>query len=179
MLASGEGFKWSCSARTDSVDEELLEQMQQSGCRAIFFGVETGSERMQKIIDKHLDPRRTKEVIDAAERLGIHTTVSLIMGFPEETQDDLRQTIGMFIHAARYPRSTPQLNLLGPLAETPLYWKHRHELVLEELCSEVSHQGRNQDEADLELIRRHPEIFPNFYLIPTPHLDRKSLIELR
>ena len=37
----------------------------------------------------------------------------------------------------------------------------------------------NQDEADLELIRRYPEIFPNFYLIPTPHLDRMSLIELR
>jgi len=43
----------------------------------------------------------------------------------------------------------------------------------------MSHQGRYQDNADLELIRRYPEIFPNFYLIPAPHLDRKGLIELR
>jgi hypothetical protein len=85
----------------------------------------------------------------------------------------------MFVHSASCPNSTPQLTLLAPLAETPLYWKHRQELVLEELCSDMSHQGRNQDEADLELIRRYPEIFPNFYLIPTPHLERKSLIELR
>jgi Radical SAM superfamily len=179
MLASGDGFKWSCSARTDCVDEELLEHMHRSGCRSIFFGVETGSERMQKIIDKHLDPRRAREIIDAAEQLGIHTTVSLITGFPEETRDDLRQTLRMFVHSARCPRSTPQLNLLAALAETPVYWKHRHELVLDELCSDVSHQGRNQDEADLELIRRYPEIFPNFYLLPAPQLDRKSLIELR
>jgi hypothetical protein len=179
MLASGEGFKWSCSARTDSVDEELLDCMRRSGCTSIFFGVEAGSERMQKIIDKGLDPRRSKEIIDAAEALGIHTTVSLIMGFPEETRDDLRQTVGIYLHSARCPKSTPQLNLLAPLAETPLYSKHRQELVLDELCSDISHQGRNQDEADLELIHRYPEIFPNFYLIPTPHLDRKSLIELR
>jgi radical SAM superfamily enzyme YgiQ (UPF0313 family) len=179
MLASAEGFQWSCSARTDSVDEELLERMRQSGCSAIFFGVEAGSERMQKIIDKHLDPRRAKEIINAAESLGIHTTVSLIMGFPEETRDDLQQTVGMFIHSARCPRSTPQLNLLAPLAETPLYWQHRSELVLDELCSDMSHQGRNQQDADLELIRLYPEIFPNFYLIPTPHLNRQSLIELR
>lgn len=179
MLASVEGFKWSCSARTDCVDEELLERMHGSGCRAIFFGVETGSERMQKIIDKHLDPRRAEKIIDTAERLGIDTTVSLITGFPEETRDDLRQTLRMFVHSARCTLSTPQLNLLAPLAETPVYWKHRHELVLDELCSDASHQGRYQDEADLDLIRRYPEIFPNFYLLPTPYLDRKSLIELR
>jgi radical SAM superfamily enzyme YgiQ (UPF0313 family) len=179
MLASGEGFRWSCSARTDSVDEELLERMRRSGCIAIFFGVEAGSERMQKIIDKHLDPRRSEQIIDAAERLGIGTTVSLIMGFPEETREDLRQTVRMFLHSARRPRSTPQVNLLAPLAETPVHWKHRHELALDELCSEMSHQARNRDDADLKLIRRYPEIFPNFYLIPTPYLERKSLIELR
>src|SRR5260370_16594120 len=54
MIASGEGFTWSCSARTDCVDECLLDLMAQSGCRGVFFGVEAGSRRMQKIIDKHL-----------------------------------------------------------------------------------------------------------------------------
>ena len=179
MLASGEGFTWSCSARTDCVDEQLLERMSRSGCRGMFFGVETGSERMQKIIDKHLDPQHAKEIIDTAERLGIETTVSLIMGFPEETPDDLRHTVGMFVHSARCPRSTPQLNLLAPLAETPIYWQHRHELVLDDLCSDVSHQGRKQDDDDLELIRRYREIFPNFYLIPMLHLEHQALIELR
>ena len=76
MIGSGEKFTWSCSARTDCVDEPLLELMARAGCHGLFFGIETGSVRMQAIIDKHLDPRRAREIIDTAERLGIGTTVS-------------------------------------------------------------------------------------------------------
>jgi radical SAM superfamily enzyme YgiQ (UPF0313 family) len=179
MIASGDGFTWACSARTDRIDEELLDLMRRAGCRSIFFGVETGSARMQRIIDKHLDPRRAAQIVEAAERRGIGTTVSFIMGFPEETADDLRDTVRLFIDSAHWPHADPQLNLLAPLAATPLYWKHRGEMVIEELCSDMSHQGRSQNPADVELIRTHPDIFPNFYLLPTPHLHRGALMELR
>src|SRR6185312_1909663 len=77
MIASGENFTWSCSARTDCVDGELLTLMAHAGCRGLFFGIETGSARMQAIIEKDLDLMRAAEIIDTAERLGIGTTVSL------------------------------------------------------------------------------------------------------
>jgi hypothetical protein len=134
---------------------------------------------MQKIIDKHLDVERAHQIIDTVDRLGIRSTISLIVGFPEETWEDLRHSMRVFMHSARCAKSTPQLNILAPLAETPLYSKHKDELMLEELCSAMSHQGRLQREADLDLVRRHPDIFPNFYLLPVPHLDRDSLLELR
>jgi biotin synthase-like enzyme len=179
LIESGEGYTWSCSARTDSVDEELIELMAEAGCIGMFFGVETGSERMQKIIDKHLDTRRAHEIIDITERAGISTTISLITGFPQETWDDLRDTMGMFMHSARAPRSRPQLNLLAPLANTPLHLKYKNEMTLDLLCSDMSHQGRTQNPEDMKLIQKYPEIFPNFYLLPTPHLDRALLLELR
>jgi radical SAM superfamily enzyme YgiQ (UPF0313 family) len=179
MAGSGDGFTWSCSARTDCVDEALLELMAQSGCRGVFFGVEAGSRRMQSIIDKHLDPQRAEEIIDIAERMGISSIVSLITGFPQETWDDVRETLRIFMHSARCPRSNPQLNILAPLAATPIYTLYKSQLVLEELCSDMSHQGLTQNEADLELIRNNLEIFPNFYLLPMPHLDREALLELR
>jgi len=178
MIASGDGFTWSCSARTDCIDEELLELMARAGCEGIFYGVEVGSTKMQKVIDKHLDTKRAREIIEATERLGITSTVSLISGFPEETWDDIRQTLSVFMHSARCSHSDPQLNLLAPLAETPLYAKHRNTLILEALCSDMSHQSRSQNFADLQLIRAYPEIFPNFYVIPTPHLERGALREL-
>lgn len=179
MIASGDGFTWSCSARTDCVDESLLELMARSGCRSVFFGVEAGSPRMQKIIDKHLDPQRAEEIIDIAEKLGIGTTVSLITGFPEETWEDVGETLRIFMHSARCQHSGPQLNILAPLAATPIYSAHKSQLVLEELCSDMSHQGLSQNEADLVLIRKHLEIFPNFYLLPLLHLDREVILELR
>jgi hypothetical protein len=178
MIASGENFTWSCSARTDCVDEELLALMARAGCSGVFFGVEAGSQRMQRIIDKDLDPDRAKSIVETAERLGIPTTVSLITGFPEEDEDDLRATIDVYAHSQRHPQSTPQLSLLAPLSGTPIYSLHKDSLVLDDLCSSLSHQGKRQNQADRELIRSHPAIFPNFYLLPT-RLDRARLLELR
>jgi radical SAM superfamily enzyme YgiQ (UPF0313 family) len=179
MIESGKSYSWGCSARTDSVDQELIEMMAAAGCTGIFFGVETGSDRMQKIIDKHLNVERAHEIIDIAERAGVRSTVSLITGFPDEHWEDLRETVRVFMHSARTEGSSPQLNLLAPLANTPIHLKYKDQLVLEELCSDVSHQGRRQNPEDVELIRRYPDIFPNFYLLPTPDLDRSQLIELR
>jgi len=179
MIDSGKGYTWACSARTDCVDQELIELMAAAGCRDIFFGVETGSSRMQKIIDKHLDPKRAHEIIDIVERAGIQSTISLITGFPEEQWDDLNETVQFFMHSARTFRSRPQLNLLAPLANTPVHLKYKGEMTLEPLCSDVSLQGRYQHPEDIELIKRFPDIFPNFYLLPTPALDRNLLVELR
>src|SRR5205814_1110404 len=109
LIEANEGFKWSCSARTDCVDEELLELMARAGCDGIFFGVETGSKRMQRIIDKDLDPLQARSAVEIAERLGIRTTVSTIVGFPEETEADLRETINVFMHAMRHANTLPQI----------------------------------------------------------------------
>jgi radical SAM superfamily enzyme YgiQ (UPF0313 family) len=179
LLESGERFLWTCSARTDCVDEELLELMAAAGCKSLFFGVETGSRRMQRIIDKDLDPDRAKAVVEIAERVGIETTVSLITGFPEENPDDLRETVGMYMHSLRHAASSPQVNLLAPLASTPIFTKYKDQMVLEEFGSEMSHQGRMHNGEDRQLIRKFPEIFPNFYLLPTPDLDRNYCLELR
>jgi hypothetical protein len=179
MISAGDGFTWSCSARTDCVDEELLEMMARAGCAGIFLGVESGSRRIQEVIHKNLDPARGQQVIDFAERLGVRTTVSLITGFPEETWDDVNDSMNMFMYSARHPHSNPQLGILAPLAATPIYSKHKEDLELDELCSDVSQQGSQRNDADMQLIRTYPDLFPNFYLVPTPFLDRGCLLELR
>jgi radical SAM superfamily enzyme YgiQ (UPF0313 family) len=179
LLDSGSGYTWACSARTDCVDEPLIELMAAAGCKGVFFGVETGSERMQRIIDKHLDTQRAHDTIDIADRAGMRSTISLITGFPQENRDDLRDTLEMFMHSARTQLSSPQLNLLAPLANTPLHREFKDAMTLDLLCSDMSHQGRQQHEEDMHLIRAYRDIFPNFYLLPTPHLDRAMLLELR
>jgi len=162
-----------------SSDQELLEIMAPAGCTGIFYGVEVGSAKMQRIINKGLDLEQAKEIIDKTERLGIHTTVSMIVGFPDETWQDVKETVQIYMHSAQCPNSSPQLNLLAPLSETPIHSKYKDSLILDELCSDMSHQDQSQHEADLKLIRDYPDIFPNFYLLPTPYLDRDCLLEFR
>jgi len=177
ILASGEKFTWGCSARTDCVDDALLALMAQAGCTGIFFGIETGSQRLQHVINKKLDLAEALQRIECADRNGIHTTVALIAGFPEETREDLRDTIHFFIDSLRFDHAEPQCSLLAPLAATPVYDQHKHHLVFDQIFSDMSHQSWQKDPVEIEMIKAHPDIFPNFYAIPTDHLDRSYVNE--
>lgn len=178
ILASGQKFTWGCSARTDCIDDDLLELMASAGCTGIFFGIETGSQRLQHVINKKLDLAEAWQRIECADRNGIKTTVALIAGFPEETLDDLRDTIHFFIDALRFDHAEPQCSLLAPLAATPVYDQHKHHLIFDEIFSDMSNQSWQQDPVEIEMIKAHPDIFPNFYAIPTDVLDRRYVKEV-
>lgn len=177
LLQSGYKFKWGCSARTDCVDRDLLALMSRAGCNAIFFGIETGSPRMQKVIQKGLDLEEAARIICLTDQEGIATTVSTIIGHPEEEKQDLALTVGFVLDALPHEDVNPQFNVLAPLAGTPLLTQNRDRLLFDGHYSEMSHQGWQQDPADRELIRAFPEIFPNFYGLPTP-VGRGYLMEL-
>lgn len=178
LLETNEKLTWGCSARTDCIDDELLELMARAGCRGIFFGIETGSKRLQHVINKNLNLTHAMERIRCADKHGIKTAVALIIGFPEETRDDLRDTVHFFIDSLRFDNAEPQLSLLAPLAATPVYERHKDELVFDDIVSSMSYQGWRQDPAELEMIKSYPEIFPNFYAVPTTCVDRRYLKEL-
>jgi radical SAM superfamily enzyme YgiQ (UPF0313 family) len=178
LLASGDHFQWNCSARTDCIDDALIALMARAGCAGIFFGIETGSARMQRLIGKNLDLREAASRIGCAVRHGIGATVSLITGFPGETRQDLRDTVDFLMDAARLDGAAPQLHLLAPVAGTPVYEQYRGRLEQADVFSDISYHGWRQDAADRELIRAHPAIFPNFYSVPTS-LDLGYLKELR
>jgi radical SAM superfamily enzyme YgiQ (UPF0313 family) len=179
MLDSGEKFRWGCSARTDCVDDELIELMYRAGCRSIFFGVETGSPRLQRAIEKDLDLEEAAARIRQCTSAGITTTVSLITGFPEETVDDMWQTVSFLMDAARYEFAEPQLHIVAPLAGTPLHNRFRGRLLRDDVYSDMSYQGWKQDESDKDLIDSFPDIFANFFGVPAPALDRARLKRLR
>lgn len=179
LLESKDEFTWGCSARTDCVDEELIALMARAGCRGIFFGIETGSRRMQKVIDKGLELNDSAERVRSCDKFKINTAVSLMAGFPEETMDDLRDTAAFFVDSLRYDHADPQLSILAPLADTPIQKQHKDSLVLNDGVADMSYRGWQQDPQDHAMIAEHPEIFPSFYSVPLPYLEREFLKELR
>src|SRR5262245_9522876 len=179
LLQSPDKFYWGCSARTDCIDEELIELMASAGCRGIFFGIETGSARMQKIIDKGLDMADSAARVRSCSKFEIKTAVSLIVGFPEETKEDLRATIGFFMDSLLQEHADPQLVILAPLAGTPIQQQHKNELFLEDADSDMAYRGWNQGPEEKKMIAEHPDIFSNFYSIPIQYLDHEYLKELR
>lgn len=159
----GKGYVWSCSARVDCVDEALLEQMHDSGCRGIYFGIETGSRRMQKVSAKRLDLGLVEPTIAIAERLGIATTTSFIAGFPEEERDDQRDTFDMAgrLHCRPSALNTSQVHLLAPEPGTALIAEHRSRLAHDGHVSTFNVPAL--DAADDETIKRHPILFASYW----------------
>lgn len=174
-----DSFIWGCSARTDCVDEELIALMSRAGCRGIFFGIETGSRRMQKVIDKGLELNDSAERVRSCDKFKINTAVSLMAGFPDETMADLRDTAAFFVDSLRYDHADPQLSILAPLAATPITTQHQDALVLNDDVADMSFRGWRQQPEDHAIIAAHPEIFSSFYSTPLPYLDREFLKELR
>lgn len=179
LLKCDEKFTWGCSARTDCIDDELIELLASAGCRGIFFGIETGSSRLQKIIDKGLDLEVSAARIRFCDQHKINTAVSLITGFPEETMADLRDTAAFFMESLRYDHADPQLQILAPLAGTPIQTQHRDKLVLDDCLSDMSYRGWPQTAEDHRMIVEQAEIFSNFYSVPAQWLRREFITELR
>jgi hypothetical protein len=148
------------------VDRELIETMRSAGCGSLFFGVETGSTRLQKIIGKDLGIEEAAAAVELVNEAGMRSTVSLIVGFPEETKDDLNATASFGLNAARFDSATVQVAMLAALAGTPLHRKWREELIFDGMIPEQSQQSLGQDDADRDLIRRHPDLFSSFYGVP-------------
>ncbi|MGW1179163.1 B12-binding domain-containing radical SAM protein [Kitasatospora sp. NPDC002543] len=171
LLDGGHGFEWACSARTDRVDDELLATMAAAGCRGMFFGIETGSQRMQPLVRKRLRTDAVLPVVRSGTDHGISCTASLIVGFPEETTEDAIASLDLALDVLELsPDTQAQMHLLAPLVGSPLYEEHREELRFDGHSSDIS--LFLLDEEEIATVTRHPDIFPSFYHIPTPHLDR-------
>jgi radical SAM superfamily enzyme YgiQ (UPF0313 family) len=179
VSSCGVRLTWSCSSRTDTLDDDLIDLMGKAGCRGIFFGVESASGAIQRRIRKRLDLQEARDRLRHVSRRRIPAAVAFITGFPEETVEDLRDTAGFFVDALRFDYLEPQLGLLSPLAGTPIHARHRHELFRDEVISDLAFQGERLDRADAELIDRYPALFSSYWSVPTPGLDRRDLFELR
>ena len=86
-------ISWACYSRLDVIDNEMIDIMAKAGCKQIYYGIETGSEYMQKIINKNLDLHKIYTVIDSMSKNNINAELSFIIGYPEEKKEDLIKTI--------------------------------------------------------------------------------------
>lgn len=105
---------WTCSSRTDTIDEEQIYWLQRAGCRNIYFGVETGTPEMQAAISKNLDLGEARRIIKETVDSGIEVTVGFIAGLPNESSESLRGTLEEAFQFLKLPKSTVHLFGFAP-----------------------------------------------------------------
>jgi anaerobic magnesium-protoporphyrin IX monomethyl ester cyclase len=97
-------IKWSCEARVDT-PIDILEIMAKAGCISLAFGLESGSQKVLKAINKDIDLFKTNEFVKACYSLGIRTHMFLMVSLPEETEEDAMETLTVCGDLSKYVTS--------------------------------------------------------------------------
>ncbi len=94
-ISNGVSLKYSFpnGLRGDRLDEELIKIMKASGTIMVTIAVESASKRIQKMIKKNLDLQKTSQFISLFDRAEILTRGFFMLGFPEETEEEIKETI--------------------------------------------------------------------------------------
>jgi anaerobic magnesium-protoporphyrin IX monomethyl ester cyclase len=86
-------IEWDCETRVDAVDQELLEKMRDAGCITVWYGVESGSEKILGQMHKKINREQVREAFKLTQKTGMMTIASAVIGFPGETEETAWETI--------------------------------------------------------------------------------------
>lgn len=94
-LIGKEGLKisWSCLARADCIEPDVLSKMKDAGCWSIAYGVETGSQEIHDIEKKNIKLDEITRAVALTKKAGIRTISFNIIGHPLETIETIKKTI--------------------------------------------------------------------------------------
>jgi radical SAM superfamily enzyme YgiQ (UPF0313 family) len=170
IIESGLKITWKCSSRADCINEELILKMKQAGLTEIEIGIETGSPRMQKLTHKNLNLDRVRQMIRFLVSQGLYVSLFFMYGFPEETQEDLLQTLELMFSLMEEGVDKLGMFFCRFNPATQITADYIDNLVLDPNITVLSKSifGYNEE---LELIRSNKALFPYFYHLKTPLRD--------
>jgi radical SAM superfamily enzyme YgiQ (UPF0313 family) len=107
--------------RVNQFPEKLFSLLKRSGCIQIDFGVESGSQESLNRMRKGIKVEHTEDVFHQCYCARIRTFANILINTPEETEDDVNQTISLMekIKASEYG-----IGITTPLPGTEIYQQY-------------------------------------------------------
>ena len=120
LIEENLGITWACpnGVRLDRLDRELLLLMKKSGLYSVSVGVESGSDRIHKLVKKRLTTKIIREKVELINRIGLGTIGFVMLGFPTETRAEIEQTINF---VCSLPLKRINFSFLQPFPGTEIY----------------------------------------------------------
>jgi hypothetical protein len=166
LIDAGVPVKWTCSARTDTVDRPLLELMAAAGCNAIYFGMESGSARVLHEIKKDIPVEHSMGVLRLCRDLGIKPNAGFIVGFPMEDRESLAETFDAYERAMAIGTRPDYIFGFCPFAASSMY------PTLESMTCDGHFLDipiePGLDDANRALIASDPQLFGSYF---RPRID--------
>jgi radical SAM superfamily enzyme YgiQ (UPF0313 family) len=92
--------------------------MKRAGCRLIHYGIESGSERIMKMINKRISLEQIEKGMEITKDVGIPTACFFMFSFPTETLEEMEKTIQF---AIKLNPTFASFHIAIPYPETVFY----------------------------------------------------------
>jgi radical SAM superfamily enzyme YgiQ (UPF0313 family) len=131
-------LNWSCQSRSD-IDRETLVAMRDAGCDLIIVGAESGSQRILDLMNKKNTVETNAAFIRTCNELGIHTWCNMMVGYPDETEEDMQLSLD-FVRKTQ-PTLT-NVSQVTPFPGTYLWNEHQDDIIALEWDQVARHVHR-------------------------------------
>lgn len=115
-----------CLSRADRLNEEVLKALKALGCFRIWFGSESGSQKVLDLMKRGVTVEQIRETTKLAQKYGIEAGLFVMLGYPGEEVADIRATID---HLKRTRPDQFLITVAYPLKGTPLYREVEEQLI--------------------------------------------------
>ena len=88
----GINIPWGCNARVNNVNREIMRALKESNCQELWFGVESGSQRIMNVLEKAVTKEQVREAFKLAKEFGILTRSYFMIGNETETLEEIQET---------------------------------------------------------------------------------------
>ena len=94
-LLTSEGIRlpFECIARADRLDPELVTLLKEMGCYRIWFGAESGSQRILDAMSRGVTREQIQQATRWCQQQGIQAGIFVMFGYPGEALEDIEETI--------------------------------------------------------------------------------------
>ena len=129
------GIRWFCDSRVDNCEYDMFREMVKTGCKSLYFGMESANQRILDFYRKGITPDQSVSAVRKARKAGVDFIVgSFIVGAPDETRSEVENTLDF---AQKLDIDMPSFSVLGAISGTEI-WKNlvTRGLINEDECWE-------------------------------------------
>src|SRR5574344_770677 len=117
------------SLRADSINPEVIKTLVECGQKHVTIAIEAGSERLRKVINKHLTNEQIFETANIAQEKALKgLKIYAMIGLPTETKEDLKEMVKLakeLKSAHKCFDFTFSFSTFVPKPQTPFQWCSR------------------------------------------------------
>lgn len=126
LIASKSKYSWWANLRVNQVDEEFLRLIKQAGCSKLFFGFESGSQKILDKMNKKISLAQCYNAATLCHQLEIPFYSSYIVNYIGEEEEDLRATKEMIL---RTRPTSLAINKFSPIPGSVDYENNKELLI--------------------------------------------------